>query len=170
MQLTVNEDADREPEWCGNDVIFVRPDEDDPDKHRVFTMNQFGNNEREIICSGDSREPSCSPYNNWMAVGFDIGDGNRDIYRMTICPGIEGCCDGLGGLGNLTKLTVHPTTDNAPNWSPGGRHIAFSSLRDGDLEIYVIDAVVGEPLIERRTDNNNTDYSPNWDEIRDPSQ
>ena len=43
-----------------------------------------------------------------------------------------------------TRLTVHDAFDSRPDWSPDGRHIAFGSDRDGNREIYVMNAA-GEP-------------------------
>jgi Tol biopolymer transport system component len=40
----------------------------------------------------------------------------------------------------LTKPTSHPGNDFDPSWSPDGRQIAFRSERDGNNEIYVMNA------------------------------
>ncbi len=42
--------------------------------------------------------------------------------------------------GRRTNLTNHPADDASFSWSPDGRHILFSSDRDGNLEIYVMNA------------------------------
>jgi Tol biopolymer transport system component len=55
-------------------------------------------------------------------------EGNDDIYSMNV--------DGS----NLTRLTIDPGTDNAPDWSPDGTKIAFQSNRSGENEIYVMNA------------------------------
>jgi dipeptidyl aminopeptidase/acylaminoacyl peptidase len=39
-----------------------------------------------------------------------------------------------------TNLTNNTAEDNFPNWSPDGSRIAFSSLRDGNSEIYVMNS------------------------------
>lgn len=70
-----------------------------------------------------------------------------DIY--TICP------DGS----DLTNLTSNPSPDSQPAWSPDGTKIAFSSSRDGNNQIYVMDENGNNP--NRLT----TDYennSPIW--------
>ena len=39
---------------------------------------------------------------------------------------------------NQRNLTDHPALDSRPNWSPDGR-IGFTSNRDGEWNIYVMD-------------------------------
>jgi Tol biopolymer transport system component len=41
---------------------------------------------------------------------------------------------------NKVRLTNNDAVDGYPSWSPGGSQIAFSSDRDGNWEIYVMDA------------------------------
>ena len=46
--------------------------------------------------------------------------------------------------GNQQKLTNHRGDDRSPSWSLDGERITFSSRRDGNLEIYVMDAEWGK--------------------------
>ena len=39
-----------------------------------------------------------------------------------------------------TNLTIHPGEVDFPAWSPDGARIAFYSSRDGNLEVYVMNA------------------------------
>ncbi len=48
----------------------------------------------------------------------------------------------------------------APEWSPDGQKIVFDSTRDGNFEIYVMDADGGN--VERLTSNNHFDGHPDW--------
>jgi len=57
-------------------------------------------------------------------------------------------------------LTADPGTDVVPAWSPDGRKIAFSSNRDGNPEIYVMnDDGSGQT---RLTTDPGTDVVPAW--------
>ena len=40
----------------------------------------------------------------------------------------------------LTNLTGNPASDRAAEWSPDGTQIAFVSDRDGDLDVYAMNA------------------------------
>ena len=47
---------------------------------------------------------------------------------------------------NQTRLTQNLARDGSPSWSPDGSRLAFVSDRDGDFEIYVMDANIGESI------------------------
>ena len=59
-----------------------------------------------------------------------------------------------------TDLTNRPGDDYGPAWSHDGSKIAFSTNRDGNLEIYVMDAD-GEGQTNV-TNNPAADFSPAW--------
>ena len=59
-----------------------------------------------------------------------------------------------------TRLTVHDAFDASPVWSPDGRRIAFDSKRDGNWEVYVMNA--DGTGVTRLTFNDAVDGSPSW--------
>ncbi len=56
--------------------------------------------------------------------------------------------------------TVRPAWDGTPSWSPDGTKIAFPSDRDGNWEIYVLQA--DGSTGNRLTSNDDSDTSPAW--------
>ena len=61
-------------------------------------------------------------------------------------------------LKNLTQLPG--VEDSSPSWSPDSSKIAFTSSRDGNDEIYVMDAEGGNPV--NLTKHSRTDAAPDW--------
>jgi Tol biopolymer transport system component len=63
--------------------------------------------------------------------------------------------------GNVINLTNSPDIfDGWPDWSPDGSKIAFTSVRDGNPDIYVMDAD-GSNVI-RLTSTPEFDSWPDW--------
>ncbi len=68
----------------------------------------------------------------------------------------------------LERLTANPSYESWPSWSPDGRYIAFTSDRDDNSEIYVLDAAcVTQPddcesTMRRLTQHMARDIAPTW--------
>jgi len=60
---------------------------------------------------------------------------------------------------NLRRLTHSEGLDDYPAWSPDGRRLAFTSNRDGNLEIY-IQSLNALPINVTRDDA--VDIFPTW--------
>ncbi len=85
---------------------------------------------------------------------FDGGESPDDNHIYAMDP------DGS----HVQPLTGKPPEKISYNalaaWSPDRQKIAFSSTRDGNFEIYVMDADGGN--VERLTFNNHPDGHPDW--------
>ena len=64
------------------------------------------------------------------------------------------------GVGGPAAGAAQPYDDMWPAWSPDGRRIVFSSTRDGDPEVYVMNADGSEP--RRLTTTPGRDAHPSW--------
>ena len=60
----------------------------------------------------------------------------------------------------VTRLTQSPARDYLPAWSPGGTKIVFASNRDGNEDIYVMNADGTNPV--NLTNHPSVDGSPSW--------
>jgi TolB protein len=146
-------------------------------KSGLFLMNAFDPAEQTLLTNLSQKEvaaelgahfPSWSPdgqrlaFNSWANVD---GTGvkppqTRDIFVINV--------DGTG-LTNLTRdIKVEGpegigdilADDYRPDWSPDGKKIAFTTNRDRNLEIYLMNADGTEPT--RLTNNTGSDRGPKW--------
>ena len=62
---------------------------------------------------------------------------------------------------NKVNLTNDPGTDGYPIWSPKGRRILFESRRDGNREVYLMDAN-GGGLKNLSNNPDGNDTYPRW--------
>jgi len=140
------------------------------DCDQMFTMRADGGEQRRLSSGGRT---TC---------GFFFPDGRRVIFATThlagaVCPPPPDRSQGyvwplfsswdivatdLDGS-NLTRLTDNDTYDAECAVSPDGRRIVFTSLREGDLDLYVMDADGGN--VRRLTDAPGYDGGPffSWD-------
>jgi Tol biopolymer transport system component len=65
------------------------------------------------------RQPALSPDERRVAVGAPAPGGSLDIWTIDVARGVT------------TRLTVDPSRDDTPVWSPDGARIVFASGRDG---------------------------------------
>jgi Tol biopolymer transport system component len=147
-QLTFGgQNAEAYWDWSGTRLIFqsTRP----PFAcDQIFSMRADGSEVR-LVSTGRGR----------TTCGFFFPDGRRVIYASThlagaecppppdrsrgyvwpLYPGWEIFAADADG-GNLARLTDHDGYDAEGAVSPDGRRIVFTSLRDGDLDLYQMDA------------------------------
>ncbi len=67
---------------------------------------------------------------------------------------------------NINRLTVHTARDIHPRFSPDGRTIAFSSDREGNMDVYLIPTAGGavKRLTIHSADDTVVDWSPDGKE------
>lgn len=111
----------------------------------IFIEDVNGNATRQMTFSeGDELMPDWSPDGRYLAFSSG-GQDQSDIYVLNVIQGL------------LYRLTASPVFNLSADWLPDGR-IAFSSNRDGDFEIYVMNPD-GSGL-QVLTNNSAVDGSP----------
>ena len=103
-------------------------------------------------------DPTWSPDSQYVAYST-TRNGNRDIYRLRVCVSASGCETGP----DFKQLTSSTASDSNPSWSPDGASIVFVSERDGNRNLYIMSAGLGEQdSLTQVTSNPATDDDPAW--------
>jgi tol-pal system beta propeller repeat protein TolB len=102
---------------------------------RIYVMNADGSGAAALSPEGlGDTAPIWSPDGQKIAF-VSQRDGNREVYIMD-----ANCASLPAGCGqNAVNVTRHPADDWTPAWSPDGKRLAFSSIREGNWEIFVLD-------------------------------
>ena len=147
--VTKNPADDIDPTWSPHElkIAFASNREGTYD---IWTVGFAEPVTRVTGSLGDDFEPSWSP--NGQTLAFTRrkpGTGNYDIYTLDL------------KSRTLRRLTTDPAEDSDPSWSPDGSQIAFTSDRDGDYDIYVMNA---DGSNQENFSNNPAllDVAPNW--------
>ena len=186
VQLTDNDSDERDPEWSpdGNRIMFVSDRDNDVEMYDIYVMNADGSGVEQLTDGCSNRSPAWSPDGDRIAF-----DSRADIYVMNADgSGVvqltgtlpESCGEvffsdrrgaGFNELyirnadGSVELFTEYDSLDFASvdwfsSWSPDGGRIAFQSGRDGDAEIYVMNA--DGSSVEQLTENEYYDWFPSW--------
>jgi Tol biopolymer transport system component len=133
------------PEWSpdGTSIVFLT---DRDGMTEVYTMNPDGSAPTRLTTNGDDEyQPSWSPDGSQIAFARNA----RDIVVMS--------ADGT----NPVALIAGSSDENLlPKWSPDGSRLAFVSNRDGNYEIYVMNADGSNQT--NISNNTASDHFPYW--------
>ncbi len=139
-------------------VIAFTSDRDGNEE--IYKMNEDGSNQTNLTKNAArDHQAAVSPDGSKIAfVSTRAGEGpwNPEIYVMN--------ADGS----NQQRITrndesngYYRAVDEAPAWSPDGTKLAFMSQRNGNPEIYTMDADTGDN-VENLTNNQAYDTGPSW--------
>lgn len=127
--LTNNPASDLLPRWSpdGQTLAFVSTRDG---VQKIYAMDADGSNVRLLSELDFARSyPNWSPDSKQIAVKVFPSSGDDTAIAVMNADGSK-----------TAVLTSDSADNNNPHWSPDGKHIAFDSNRNGDYEIYVMDA------------------------------
>lgn len=161
QRLTDAAGRDFEPDWSpdGATIVFSS-DRDDPDNAMLYLMNADGSDQRRLssALTDDQVGARWSHDGQWILFHSNpLVDGMPRFDLFKIRP------DGS----ELTRLTDSPGNNFMGDWSPDGQRIVFVSQRDGNRELYVMDADGGNQtrLTDGGWENSLPRWSPNGQQI-----
>jgi Tol biopolymer transport system component len=161
VRLTNHPDRDFDPAWSpdGTRIAFVSSRDGN---HDIYVMNAecaslpegCGSN---VIRLTDGPGLDLSP--DWSPDGSRIAFRDGDFHISVVNAECASLPEGCGS--NLVQLTAGSACDWDPAWSPDGSLIAFRSNRDGNHDIYVMNA--DGTNVTRLTDDPAEDGRPAWE-------
>ena len=121
------------------------------DRYSVYVNFQKFDRSSDEGRLGAVMEPNVS-LDGQMIAYTRFGDNNRNIYTALF----------VDRGRTVTKLT-DSNTDSAPFWSPDGKWLLFTSERDGNKEIYIMDAQGGS--VANLSNLGSSDFDPAWQPV-----
>ena len=143
-RMTNNPAIDVTPTWSpsGNQIAWVSDRTGNP---YIYIMNVDGTGQRSLINEICDRPTWSSGRFNEIAYAARTGPGyDIKLYSFE---------------GTTKKLTDGIGSNESPAFSPNGRHIAFTSTRNGKVQVFTVDRT-GENLRQITREGNNK--FPNW--------
>lgn len=153
VQLTDSFAEDLNPAWSpdGTKIAFNSDRDGLP---QIYVMNADGS---EVVRVTNDRDWNATP--SWSPDGTKIAYSSTAVSGILAAGGIKsGIC--VIDIDGSNKKELSGEEDSFPAWSPDGEKIAFCSFRDGNSEIYIMNADGTEQ--KRLTDSSGTDCSPAW--------
>jgi Tol biopolymer transport system component len=148
QRITTSEHPDSAPAWSpdGTRIAFQRSTGEGP--HRIFIVDADGSAETEFLIG---HKPAWSPDGTRLA--FAAFGGSEPTYADVFVAFLDGS--------GLTNITNHDANDTDPAWSPDGSRVAFMSTRNGNHDVFVMNADGSDPTNLTAT-SAYIDYRPDW--------
>ncbi len=166
--LTNDPGMDDYPAWSPDGIqIAFSSNRGETGRWNIYLLSLSGGEPNALTANnGDNTSPAWSPdrlrlsfeSNRVLRVGPESlitpggasnQTGNWDVYVMDV--------DGAG----VVPFTKSPGTDRYPHWSPDGKQIVFTSDRDGDFDLYVVE-VADRKNVQMVTNNVDNDIYTTW--------
>ncbi len=126
-RLTDHPAIDTSPTWSpdGSRLAFVSDRSGVP---QIYVMNSDGSGVRALTTSGYNTNPCWSPVADVVVFDRLVAGQGSDIFAVNV------------DTTEILRLTDSPWSNESPSFSPDGRQIAFASNRDGESQIFVMNA------------------------------
>lgn len=142
----------------GTKVAFVSDRDGVP---QIYLMPTSGNNPTRLTTDGClSQTPSWSPDGRALYWERQCAGGKFTIMRANLAYTDDGQFGAIAQLANVKELTDQASDNRFPRVSPDGSKVAFTSYRDGNAEIYTMDANGGS--VTRLTSSPAEDEAAAW--------
>lgn len=153
VQLTDSFAEDLNPSWSP-DGARIAFNSDRDGLPQIYVMDADGSH---VVRVTNDRDWNAAPV--WSPDGKHIAYSSTQISEILTTGDMSSKIRVVDINGGTTK-ELSGKDDSFPAWSPDGERIAFSSFRDGNLEIYVMDA--DGTAQKRLTDHPRKDCFPAW--------
>lgn len=150
-QVTHDGVVNRAPDWSPDGTTLVFQSQPDTSTNpQLATIEASGASRRQLTdLAGGPLRPSWSPDGSKIAFSAIVSGGGNEIFTVAPTPGTT-----------PQRLTNNPSEDLFPDWSPDGTQLTFTSNRDGNQEVYTMDAAGMNQT--RRTNDGGTDNLSDW--------
>ncbi|MDA0768622.1 MAG: DPP IV N-terminal domain-containing protein [Chloroflexi bacterium] len=128
-----------------------------PSSSRLAYVLQNGQEPTIYVANTDGSNPVKLTSVPGDDVGGWSGDGNSVVF---VVRDVEGQGLYLRNPDGVNERRLTDTPDYGPVWSPNSRKLAFLSTRDGNPEIYVMNADGSGQV--RITETDEAEFSPTW--------
>lgn len=123
----------------------------DDSQGEIYTLDADGSNLQRLTTQpGEDSQPALSRDGTQIAFTSTRDDAAGDIYVMNV----EGS--------DVRRLTTSAGRDEKPVWSPDDSKLAFVSHRNGNMDIFVMDATAGANQTNHTPDSPFDDFDPTW--------
>lgn len=156
-RITLHGARDAEPSWSPDGAFLAIMTNRVDSQYEIYAIASGGGPDVTQLTfdPGTDGNPSWAPAGSMIAFDSDRETVDpeapeTDVYLL----------DRDNFVAGVTRLTDSPGFDGEPDWSPDGSRIVFTSVREGGMEIWAMNA--DGTGFTRLTDSEGDNRSPSW--------